>query len=56
MKEELARRAAHALLARMREGRIAVTEEWSGRSYRYGPPDAERSAILSTSVPVRRFS
>ncbi|HEX6115694.1 MAG TPA: cyclopropane-fatty-acyl-phospholipid synthase family protein [Solirubrobacterales bacterium] len=52
MKEELARRAAHALLARMSEGRVELNEEFSGRRFRFGPRRAERESEMTIRSPA----
>ena len=51
MRDELARRAAHAILARMEEGAIELNEEFSGRSFRYGPKRAERESEMTIHSP-----
>ena len=48
---EMPRRAIHALLRRIKSGRIDLTEEWSGRSIGFGSSDAELRANLRVHHP-----
>ena len=48
----LARRAAHALLPRIRAGRLELREEWSGRRFAFGPVDAELEASVRVGSPA----
>ncbi len=50
--ERLARRAGHAVLGRVRGGRLELNEEWSGRRFRFGPPGAELAATVEVRSPA----
>jgi cyclopropane-fatty-acyl-phospholipid synthase len=56
-RDGLVRRAAHALLGRVSAGRIELSEEWSGRRLRFGPPGAEleASAVVRSPAVYRRL-
>ena len=47
----LSRRAIQALLGQIRAGRIELTEDWSGRSMSFGPPDVELRASVQVHEP-----
>jgi cyclopropane-fatty-acyl-phospholipid synthase len=49
--DAVARRAAHALLARVRAGRLELSEEWTGWRFRFGPPGAELTASARVRSP-----
>ena len=51
MSDALVRRIAHGVLGRLREGRIEVVEEFSGKRFRFGPDDAERRATMAIKDP-----
>ena len=48
----LARRAGIAVLSRMREGRLELREEFSGRRFSFGPAGAERRAEITVHSPA----
>jgi cyclopropane-fatty-acyl-phospholipid synthase len=47
----LHRGAVHALLARIRSGRIELREKYSGTAERFGPADASLSAVIKVHDP-----
>ncbi len=56
MIEPAARGAVHALLRRVRSGRLVLQEAWSGGQFAFGPDDGElRTTVVVHSPDVYRL-
>src|SRR5690349_15507417 len=52
MIERAAHGAVHALLRRVRSGRLVLREAWSGRQFAFGPDDGDLRATVVVHSPA----